>query len=141
MCVQRSLGLCSLALLTPLVSCALLAHFFIAQRRQRTSDLFDLIAGEFLDELFAELGRPQCIMSLFRVGRQQRDQDAGQGSKLVLCRWLEQRQRRKINGLGGIGRVSNNDGFGFASVIAAVQVDVVKEVLCVLEIRVLFRSS
>lgn len=58
---------------------------------------------------------------------------------MVLCRGFEQRQGREINGLGWIGRVADNNGFGFASV--AVQVNVANEILRVLEVCVLFRSA
>lgn len=136
---KRDLSLSSLALLVTLISSALFALLLVTSRSKRTGHLLDLRTGQLLNESAGEFLRPERVLRLLGVGGDQRDQGIGQTGELVLSRRLEEGHRGEINGVGRVGRVSDDDSLGSTAV--AVHVDVREEIGRVLEVRVLLLSA
>lgn len=127
------------ALLVPLIGRALLAHLLIARRSERTSNLLDITRRHLLHQLPDKILRPQTVVRLLGVRRQQRDKHLAHFRKLVLGRRLEQWHGTQVNRISRIRRVRHDNGLGRAAF--AVQIDVPDQILRVLEIRVLLRSA
>lgn len=106
---QGHLGLRGLRLLGSLVSCTLLAHLLVTSSRQGTGNLLDLARGQILDQLLREVLRPEGIVRLLGVCRQQWPNGRSNLGKLVLRSRLEQRHRGQINRIRRIRRIRNNN--------------------------------
>lgn len=135
---QRDLGLGRLGLLVALLRLTLLLQLLVADGRQGAGDLLDVGAVQVLDQLLRKVHHPDRVLRLLGLRRQQRDEGVGEARELLLGRGLKERHRGEVDGVGRVGRVVDHDGLGAA---VTVQVDVLKQVLGVLEVRVLLRGA
>jgi hypothetical protein len=114
--IQHSLRLRSLCLLSALLRSLLLLHLLVAQRGQATRNLLDLLARQVLCNLLGELLQEERVLPLLRVGRYERHERLAQLGELVLCVWVEDVEGAEVDGLAGVARVGDGDGFGDALV-------------------------
>lgn len=138
--VQSSLCLRGLWFLSTLLRRLLLLHLLITQRRQRTRNLLDLIAGQILRDLLGEFLQEDDIMCLLHIIGNERHERLAQLLKLRFCSRVEERKCRQIN-RGSRILPLNLYRICRAGTLARINANVTEKILGVLEIRFLLRTT
>lgn len=123
--IESSLCLGRLCFLSTLLCRLLLLHLLIAQRRQSTGNLLDLLARQIFGNLLGELLQEQRVLALLGIVANKRHERIAQLGELVLGIRVENVQRAQVDGLGRVALVSQCDGLGSFFVVS----DSTKEIL------------
>lgn len=129
-----------LGLLAALVGSLLLLHFLVADGCQGAGDFLDLVAGEILGQLLGKLLEEQAIVGFLGVGSEDGCKDSAELLKLGLGRWVEERERGEVDGVGRILGVDDNSSASSVR-LAAANTQIVKEVFGVLQVRLLLCAA
>ena len=138
---ERRLGLGGLCLLAALVVGLFLLHLLVAETGEGAGHLLDLVAvhvpGEILDKLLEE----EAVVGLFGVAGKNGGHGGAHRLKLLLGLGVEEGQGGQVDRVGGVLRVDDDGGAGGRGLAAGVEADGAKQVLGVMQIRLLLGAA
>lgn len=138
---ESRLCLLCLALLASLLSSLLLLELLVAQGSQSASNLLDLIAWNVLGQLLGELLQEDHILSLLSIAADDWYEGIAHFFELKLRLRVEEGKGGKVDGGAWVFRVNHNSVRGSSDLAVVADSDVSKQILSVLQIRLLLRSS
>lgn len=137
---ERRLGLGGLALLAALLGRLLLLHLLVAERRQGAGNLLDLVAGQLLGELLAELLEEKAVVRLLGAAGEDGNQGGAELLELRLGRGVEEGDGGEVDGAVGVAGVEEH-GVPGRDGLALADADAAKEVLGVRQIGLLLKRA